>query len=137
MELVHQHHKEHHHKMRFELSQIIVSITFVIVWYSHWFTYDFITPILGFFHGMYLAYQDSTLAVYMQQRTQVLTEARMKGETTIDRLLDIVSKLITFLGGLAIILITPTLQLLGGRIKEYFKKKFATKKKIKKHDDLL
>lgn len=108
---------------RMNITQIILSITFMIGWYSQWFTYDFITPAFQFFHGLYFAFVDSSVIQYMAQRTQVLNEARMQGESTIDKALDLLVRIVSWLGGVAVIIFTPTLQSYGQQLKIYLTKK--------------
>lgn len=114
------HHDETH---RMNISQIIITITFVIGWYSNFFTYDFITPSFQFFHGLYFAFVDSSVIQYMAQRTMILNEARAQGESTIDKVLDLLVKIISWLGGVVVILFTPTLQAYGQRLKTYLTKR--------------
>ena len=104
-------------------------MTFMIAWYSNLFTYDFITPLFQFFHGLYFAFVDSSVIVYMAQRTQVLNEARAQGESTIDKILDLLVRIVSWLGGVAVIVFTPTLQAYGQKLKTYLTKKNDTKRK--------
>lgn len=115
----------HRQPMRFDISQIIVSITFVIMWYSNFLTYDFITPIFQFFHGLFIAVGDSTIVDYMKPRTENVTNEvrRLLHESTIDKILDLLVKLVSWLGGVVVIVFTPTLQSYGQQLKTYLTKK--------------
>jgi len=104
----------HNPKQNMKMDYSTYAVAFLVMygWYTHYFGFDFIQQFLQFSYGL-----------------GVILNVMRQPESTIEKLLDVFSKMITLFGGIIILIITPTVNMYANRLKDYIKKKTTRKTK--------
>ena len=108
------------------ITAYIISIIIVIIAWSHWFTFDFVSATANFFSADSL--RDSSIIHYLEIRNMTLQDVKPEQGLS-SKFLDVLSKCVTVISGMVLLVITPTLNYYGKqlllRIKNAGKKKFV------------